>query len=202
LAANDYHFITKWRVPGTVEEVYDILTEPKDLPRWWPSVYLDVLEIQSGEPDDVHKVVRLETKGWLPYKLNWHFTVTDSNPPHDFGLKAWGDFEGTGHWYLAQDGDFVDVTYDWRVKAEKPLLKLGSPIFKPIFAMNHRWAMARGEESLKLELERRRAATEATRALVPAPPPPTPMPSTPLLLGAGLVLTFLFMRGRRRRRRR
>jgi hypothetical protein len=29
-------------------------------------------------------------------------------------------------------------------------------LFKPIFSANHRWAMARGEESLRRELSRRR----------------------------------------------
>ncbi|MDQ3815951.1 MAG: hypothetical protein M3347_18735, partial [Armatimonadota bacterium] len=33
-----------------------------------------------------------------------------------------------------------------------------------------RWAMIKGEESLRLELARRRAQTEQDRALIPAPP--------------------------------
>jgi hypothetical protein len=43
----------------------------------------------------------------------------------------------------------------------------------PTFGANHRWAMARGEESLRLELMRRRAKTAAERLAVPAPPGPT-----------------------------
>ena len=42
MAASDYHFITRWRVEGSVEEVSDVLNQPAELPRWWPSVYLDV----------------------------------------------------------------------------------------------------------------------------------------------------------------
>lgn len=34
----------------------------------------------------------------------------------------------------------VDITYEWHIRAEKPFLKLFSPILKPIFAANHRWA--------------------------------------------------------------
>jgi hypothetical protein len=45
---------------------------------------------------------------------------------------------------------------------------------KPIFKANHHWAMARGEESLKLELARRHAAGDPTlEAVIPAPPGPT-----------------------------
>lgn len=72
-----------------------------------------------------------------------------------------------------QDGAFVDISYDWRISAEKPLLRRLSFLLKPIFAANHRWAMARGEESLVLELRRRHAQTEAERAAVPPPPGPT-----------------------------
>jgi hypothetical protein len=66
------------------------------------------------------------------------------------------------------------VTYDWLVIAEKGILKNLSVIMKPIFKANHHWAMARGEESLKLELARRHAAADPTiRAALPGPPGPT-----------------------------
>lgn len=85
----------------------------------------------------------------MPYTLRWQFRVTESNYPHGFALEAWGDFVGHGEWSLRQNGRYADITYDWRVRAEKPLL------LRPIFAANHRWAMVRGEESLRLELVRR-----------------------------------------------
>lgn len=43
-----YHFITRWTVPATCREVYDILGEPQGLARWWPSVYLDVQILDPG----------------------------------------------------------------------------------------------------------------------------------------------------------
>jgi len=52
----------------------------------------------------------------------------------------------------------VNLTYDWRIRAEKPLLRWLSPLLKPLFAANHRWAMAQGERSLARELARRAAA--------------------------------------------
>jgi hypothetical protein len=200
--ANDYHFVSHWRVPNaSMRDVYDILADATSLPRWWPALYLDVLEIQPGGTDQVDKVIRIAAKGgWLPYKLNWHFTVTDSDPPHGFGLKAWGDFDGTGRWTLTQEGAGVAITYDWRIKAEKPLLKYTSALFKPLFAVNHDWAMKKGEQSLRLEVLRRRAVTDAERAAVPAPPPPSPTLPAPALYGAAALLLLLFVRRRRRRR--
>ena len=48
MPSNDYHFITHWRVEGAINEVADILKDAAELPRWWPSVYLDVKSIGAG----------------------------------------------------------------------------------------------------------------------------------------------------------
>ena len=85
---------------------------------------------------------------------------------------ATGDLVGSGVWTLTQHGEIVDVQYDWRITADKPLLRYGTFIFRPIFSANHHWAMARGEESLYLELRRRRAKSEMERRAVSAPPGP------------------------------
>jgi hypothetical protein len=182
MANNEYHFITHWRVQSTLEEVTDIIGNAADLVRWWPSVYLDVNILEPGDERGLGKVVSLYTKGWLPYTLRWTFRVSDVQPD-GFTLVAWGDFDGRGIWTFQQDGSCVDITYDWKILAEKPLLKYFSFIMKPVFSANHHWAMAKGEESLKLELARRHASSPDEAARLPAPPQPTPHSPIPLLLG-------------------
>jgi hypothetical protein len=173
MTTNEYHFITHWRVETTVEEITDVLKDATDLARWWPSVYLTVRELEPGDERGVGKVVDLYTKGWLPYTLRWKFRVTEIRDPHGFSLEAFGDFVGRGIWTFEQDGPWVNATYDWLIRADKPLLRDYSFVMKPIFKRNHLWAMARGEESLRLELARRRARTPEERARVPEPPGPT-----------------------------
>jgi hypothetical protein len=155
VASNDYAFVTRWRVPGTVEAVYDVLITGIEYPRWWPEVYLEVDEIALGGEHGLGKVGRLLTKGKLPYRLRWEMRVTEVRYPYGFTLEATGDFLGRGIWTFEQVGPDVDVTFDWQLRAEKPLLRYLSFVFKPIFRANHHWAMARGEESLKRELQRR-----------------------------------------------
>jgi hypothetical protein len=157
MSANEYLFVTEWRVEATVEEVSAILSDPLGLVRWWPSVYLDVREIEHGSADGTGRVVELLTKGRLPYRLRWRFRVTESRRPYGFSLEAWGDFVGRGVWTFTQDGAFTNIVYDWKILAQKPLLRRLSFLMKPLFAWNHRWAMARGEESLRAELVRTRA---------------------------------------------
>src|ERR1700724_3634961 len=170
--SNDYHFITRWRVKGTAAEVAGVLRDAEELPRWWPSVYLDVRVIEEGDARGVGRVVDLWTKGWLPYTLRWRFTTTRNDGAAGLALRADGDFVGEGVWTFTQHGAFVEAEYDWRIAAEKPLLKRLTWLLRPAFSANHRCAMRKGEESMRLEVERRRLPPdEATQ--VPAPPGPT-----------------------------
>jgi len=170
---SDYQFISHWRVEGTCEEVADVIGDVESLPRWCPSVYLDARVLEPGDEHGVGKLVSVLTKGWLPYTLRWRFQITESRHPYGSTLQALDDFDGRGVWTFAQDGPFVNITYDWRIRVHKPFIKALSFLLKPLFAFNHRWAMARSEASLKLELLRRRARTPEERTRIPAPPPPT-----------------------------
>lgn len=158
METNEYHFVTHWRVRGTCAEVSDILEQARELPRWWPAVYLRVRVIEEGGSHALGQRVDLLTKGRLPYTLRWQYTVVEERYPFGSVIEARGDFVGRGEWTLRQDGEIADITYDWRVRAEKPLLRLFTPLLRPIFSANHRWAMARGRESLERELQRRRKA--------------------------------------------
>lgn len=170
MATNDYHFITHWHVESTLQEITEILGDGPGLARWWPSVYIEVKQLKVGDANGLGGIIDLYTKGWLPYRLRWKAEVTATNHPHGFTVTATGDFDGRGIWTLEQNGAFVDITYDWKLRADKPLLRNFSFIMKPVFAANHRWAMRKGEESLKLELLRRHAKSPEALAAIPAPP--------------------------------
>src|SRR5258708_13521952 len=190
----NYHFIKDWRVESTINEVSEVLGDPLALMRWWPSVYLDVKVVEPGEEHGLGRVVNLYTKGWLPYTLRWDFRTTEVRKD-GFTLVAWGDFDGRGIWTFEQDGPWANITYDWKIKAEKLLLRYFSFIMKPLFSANHHWAMAKGEESLKLELERRHPASQSELVHIPAPPHPTfssPMPLLFVSLSLFSLASILF----------
>ena len=198
---NDYHFVSQWRVEGTCGEVADILGNPVALARWWPAVYLQAEELEPPNASGVGRHMRLLSKGWLPYTIHWEFVVVESRYPFGFTIEAIGDFVGRGTWTFVQDGAMVNIIYDWRIRAEKPLVKILSPLLRSLFEANHRWAMSQGEMSLKLELERRRATSDSARAAIPPPPGPVTYAAVALVAGAALVggtLAYLLMRARRR----
>jgi hypothetical protein len=201
MSANEYHFISHWRVEGTCGEVADVLGDASSFPQWWPSVYLGVEELRPADARGLGRTVRLHTTGWLPYTLLWESETVETRYPYGFTIFATGDFDGRGEWTFVQDGDFVDVTYDWQLRAEKPLIKQLTFLLRPVFESNHRWAMAQGETSLRLELARRRAVSDAARAQVPPPPGPISYGAVAIVAGAvgvGASLAYLMARVRRR----
>lgn len=169
---NYYHFTSQWAVKGDIDAVANLLNTPLNLPLWWPAVYLDVQKKK-------HKgktVYELLTKGWLPYTIRWQLKKTVDEYPYRFEIEASGDLKGHGIWTLEQNGEQVNIEYDWKVLATKPLLRLGSFLFKPIFALNHHWAMEQGELSLQMELNR--LAVGLSRTEAPTPPLPTFLEAT------------------------
>ena len=96
MSTNDYHFITRWRIQGTIEEIAHILADASGLTRWWPSVYLDVRELAPGDARGLGKQIGLYTKGWLPYTLRWQFRISEI-ASDGFTLQAEGDFDLAEH---------------------------------------------------------------------------------------------------------
>ena len=149
MAAHDYHLITHWRVRSSLEEVYGILINPRDYPRWWPEVFLRAQEVRHGDAVGASRTARFNVRGYLPYSLWFQAEVVEARFPFGFTTEVNGDFNGRGIWTFQKAGPWVFTTFDWRVRVTKPLIRLFSFLVKPLFASNHYWVMGRGEQRLQ-----------------------------------------------------
>src|SRR5689334_22419267 len=113
MASYHYQFLTRWRMGATPDEVFPIIDNVRDYPRWWPAVWLRVEVLAEGDARGIGGQARVTTKGWLPYILRWVGTTLEKEPPHRKVIAASGDFEGRGVWTFRPDGPFVDVEYQW-----------------------------------------------------------------------------------------
>jgi len=186
-----YHFVTHWRVQASPKVVYQILDNTADLPRWWPAVYISVAPTEPGDRGGIGAVFDLHTRGWLPYTLRWKLRIVEKQPPRRIALEASGDLVGHGVWTLSADGPWVNVTFDWQVQANKPLLRRWSWLLWPLFAANHHWAMGRGQESLVRELAFRQAPPKKWESFPPPPQPSNISVAGLLVIMAGAALIFL-----------
>jgi len=92
------------------------------------------------------------------------FEVSQIIPFEKIALEATGDLNGRGIWIFQPTRDGCEVSFDWNVRFDKPFLSEFSYFLRPVFELNHRWAMNKGLESLKLKLLRRKG--------IPGIPPP------------------------------
>jgi hypothetical protein len=185
VSAPEFRYVDRWRVQGRIEEVATILRDATSYPRWWGAVYLDVRIVERGDENQIGEVGIVRAKGWLPYVIEFRARVTDAYYPHGFAVEAEGELSGRGRWTIEQDGPWVDVTYDWRVRGNKPIFRYLSFLLRPLFESNHNWTMRRGEEGLRLELARRRARTPEERERVLSPR--APVPNTPWAVARELL---------------
>lgn len=160
-----YHFITRWELDATVQETYEIIKDSSSLSQWWPSVYLEVRTLSPGLANGIGKQVSLLTKGYLPYTLRWNFEVCQLIPCQKIVLEAYGDLNGRGIWTFQPSNKGCVVLFDWMVIFDKPYLSWFSVFLRPVFELNHRWAMNKEIISLKLEVLRRKGVENV-------PPPP------------------------------
>lgn len=146
MATNRYSFVTHWRLPGTCEQVYGLLNDLPTLKTYWPSLYR---EVSVG--DDA-QTVKVRTKGFLPYVIDWMFRVTERQPYRGFKIEAWGDLAGRGEWSFVQKENGVDVTYSWTVSLQKPYLR-HLFFLRPILSLNHSYVMRQGRRGLAKALK-------------------------------------------------
>jgi len=168
--AVSFRIPTTWHVQGRVEDVAAILSEPEDFPRWWGDVYLSVATIDQGDSQGIGQTVAVYSKGWLPYRLRWQGKLLESHMPTSWTVEASGDLVGRGIWTLTQQGDAVAVDYDWSVSSDRLLFRVLAPMLRWVMVSNHRWAMARGEKGLQLELWRRNNREPVATAQLAASP--------------------------------
>jgi hypothetical protein len=172
--ANEYHFVTTWRIDAAIAEVADILADPPAMRDWWPSLCTELEEIEAGDAAaGTGRAYRIHAKGWAPYIVRWYFRITENRYPQRFAFDSWGDLVGRGVWTLEHRDGVTFVKHDWKIRGDKRIFRYGSTLLKPLFAANHDWAMRRGEEGLALEIARRRAKSAAERERVARPPEPT-----------------------------
>jgi uncharacterized protein YndB with AHSA1/START domain/quercetin dioxygenase-like cupin family protein len=161
LASREYVFVDEWDVAAPVESVFAAIADARSYPAWWKPVYLDVES--DGEPA-VGKASRQHFKGRLPYHLRTRSVITRLEPPYVIGADVDGDLRGTGLWTLTDTDGGTHVRFDWRVHADRMLLRLLTPVLRRALRWNHAWAIARAREGLEPYA---RALPSGTGARVP-----------------------------------
>ncbi len=141
-----YVFVDEWDVRAPIETVFDLLADATSYPQWWRPVYFSV---EADGPVGLDQTSRHHFKGRLPYTLRMQARMTAYERPRRFEVEVDGDLRGVGAWTFRDQDGKTHVRWDWTVFADKPLLRVFTPVLRPLFRWNHTWAVARAREGLE-----------------------------------------------------
>ena len=129
LASNEYVFVDEWDVDAPIDAVHAAVGNAGTYPEWWRPTYLDVRT--EGEPG-VGQVNHHHFRGPLPYTLKATTRTTRYEPPTLVETDVTGDLRGTGIWTLTPTpSGGTHVRFDWRVAADRPFLRVLTPVAAP-----------------------------------------------------------------------
>ena len=141
-----YVFVDEWDVAAPPEPVFEAIADASSYPAWWRPVYIDV---EADGPPALGVASRQHFKGRLPYHLHTTSVITELDTPRTVTAEVDGDLRGRGTWTLTPRGDVTHVRFDWQVHADRKLLRVLTPLLRPLFRWNHNWAIARAMEGLE-----------------------------------------------------
>jgi quercetin dioxygenase-like cupin family protein/uncharacterized protein YndB with AHSA1/START domain len=146
MASREYSFVDEWDVAAPPDATFSALADARTYPDWWRPVYVGV---DAQGPPALGKVSRQHFKGRLPYSLRTRSRIVELEPPRVIAAEVDGDLRGYGIWTLTPIPAGTHVRFDWRVHADRPLLRVLTPLLRPAFRWNHDWAIARAMEGLE-----------------------------------------------------
>ena len=144
--AGEYVFVDEWDVRAPREAVFMALADASTYPEWWSAVYISA---ETDGPPELGRVSHGHFRGRLPYTLRTRSEIVRYEPPESFEVDVVGDLSGHGVWTLSERSDIVHVHFDWRVRADRPLLRHLTPVMRPVFRWNHNWSIQRAIEGLE-----------------------------------------------------
>lgn len=165
-------FLTRWELEASAAEVSALLVDARDLPKWWPSVFLHARLAEPGEATGLGRVVEVVTAGFLPFTLRFRIETTLVEPGARIGVEATGDVEGIGLWALEPFGGRLVVRFRFLGGISGRPARFFPGLFRRVFRRSYAWAMERGFTSLLLEVWRRRTNDESARSWLPSAPRP------------------------------
>ena len=136
--AAEYVFVDEWDVAAPRERVFDALADARTYPDWWTPIYK---EVRGDGPPEVGRTTTQRFSAKLPYTLETRSTIVAMNRPDSFEVDVVGDLRGHGTWTFEERDGRVHVRFDWRVFADRALLRFLTPVLRPLFRWNHNVAI-------------------------------------------------------------
>jgi uncharacterized protein YndB with AHSA1/START domain len=142
----EYVFVDEWDVDAPQERVFDALADARTYPEWWTPTYKAA---EADGPPAIGRVSRQRFKANLPYTLSTVSTIVRLERPSQLEVEVEGDLRGRGVWTLSPRDGVVHVRFDWHVFADRTLIRVLTPVLRPLFRWNHNAAIKAAMKGLE-----------------------------------------------------
>lgn len=136
MSVNQYSFVTIWKIQAPITDVWNVISDAENLPKWWKAV-VNIETLDRGDDRGVNFLARQTWRGVLPYKLSFLAKTIAVDYLKSIEIEASGDLEGKGKWTFSSEGDIATVQYNWDVITTQKALSLFAFALKPLLAWNH-----------------------------------------------------------------
>jgi len=154
MATNEYIFIDKFTAPCDINTAYNYIATIEDYPSWWGNIYKRIEKLNNVPDHQPGVQYAVRVGGFLPYTLTINNEITYTDEPNVIRFKAFGDLEGKGAWYFNPVEDGTEIVFDWRVTANKKVIRWFSFLLKPLFRANHHYCVTEAAKGLRADLIR------------------------------------------------
>lgn len=141
MALNEYTFRSVWAVRAATGRVFGALVDLASYPLWWP----DIRSVTRVDDDTAD----VRCRSVLPYELNFRLhRAEEDERARRMRVTITGDLEGYVQGLVAHHTTGALLAIQQQVTVRKPLLRVFSPVARPLFRANHALMMRRGQRGL------------------------------------------------------
>ena len=141
--------ISRWRLDESATAVWQLLADTTTWPAWWPGVR----RVQPAPSGPVGNVADMWWHVALPYAVRLRVKTVDVERPHRLETQTLDRLQGMGTWLLdPAQGGWVDLTYRWEVRLDRPWMRVLSVVLRPVFEWNHFRVMRAAAQGMARQL--------------------------------------------------
>jgi uncharacterized protein YndB with AHSA1/START domain len=149
-----YHFSYRWSIDGPIDTVFSFIADASTFHDW----FFVFKEVHLDEPNQEVRLgshTRCVVKAFLPYVLDWDFTVSALDRPHlvetACRVTLSGRFPLTGYvrYRLVEENGRTVVINEQELCSEQHFPGALRWLAQKAFTFNHDWAMGRAEKPLQ-----------------------------------------------------
>jgi uncharacterized membrane protein len=146
-----YSFVTRWKTNAPHTDVWEVIKDSLDWPRWWKS-FTSVTELSPGDEQNIGSIRRYTLKSPTGYKLTFDLELLERKEYKRLHGKASGELQGSGTWTITEYNGETYIECLWHVQTTKKWMNALAFMLKPAFMYNHQLVMKKGAKYLSAKL--------------------------------------------------